>query len=110
MDDDGSNATAPKSDTESSIPKERLDQVKNQLAPTSPASSFGSSGSNSADTLRRRRRKSAGKDAQGQPPADYSDILGQISSLQKSAATPQSRQQRLCKAETGQQAMGQGKS
>ncbi|KAF2009643.1 ClpP/crotonase [Aaosphaeria arxii CBS 175.79] len=50
--------------------KDRLAQVSSHIAP--------------AKTTQRRRRKGTEPDL----PADYSDILGQISSLQKIAATP----------------------
>lgn len=52
-----------------SVAKERLDQVSSHIAP---------------DKKKRRRRRSAEFDL----PADYSDILGQITTLRKIAATP----------------------
>jgi hypothetical protein len=49
--------------------KDRLAQVSNHIAPNTP---------------KRRRKKSA----EAELPADYSDILGQIATLRKIAATP----------------------
>jgi hypothetical protein len=63
--------TSPKdaSTTPSDSAKARLAQVSEHIAPNTP---------------KRRRRKAADSDL----PADYSDILGQIATLRKSAATP----------------------
>lgn len=55
--------------TSSDAAKARLAQVSSHIAPETP---------------RRRRRKGADSDL----PADYSDILGQIATLRKIAATP----------------------
>ncbi|KAF5853960.1 hypothetical protein GGP41_006788 [Bipolaris sorokiniana] len=55
--------------TPSDSAKARLEQVSSHIAPNTP---------------KRRRRKAADSDL----PADYSDILGQIATLRKSAATP----------------------
>lgn len=55
--------------TSSDAAKARLAQVSSHIAPETP---------------RRRRRKAADSDL----PADYSDILGQIATLRKSASTP----------------------
>jgi hypothetical protein len=55
--------------TLSEVAKDRLAQVSSHITPNMP---------------KRRRRKSADSDL----PADYSDILGQIATLRKSAATP----------------------
>ncbi|KAF2713766.1 ClpP/crotonase [Pleomassaria siparia CBS 279.74] len=52
--------------------KDRLAQVSNHIAPP--------------NTAKKRRRKGAGADSE--LPADYSDILGQIGTLRKMAATP----------------------
>ncbi|KAH8636744.1 hypothetical protein IG631_08579 [Alternaria alternata] len=61
---------APKdASTSSETAKDRLAQVSSHIAPNTP---------------KRRRRKAADSDA----PADYSDILGQIATLRKIAATP----------------------
>ncbi|KAH7119685.1 propionyl-CoA carboxylase beta chain mitochondrial precursor [Dendryphion nanum] len=59
----------PKNASTSDTTKDRLIQVSNHIAP---------------NTQKRRRRKSA----HSQLPADYSDILEQIASLRKIAATP----------------------
>ncbi|KAH7397440.1 propionyl-CoA carboxylase-like protein [Pyrenochaeta sp. MPI-SDFR-AT-0127] len=53
----------------SSTAKDRLDQVSSHIAPNTP---------------KKRRRKGGNSDL----PADYSDILGQIATLRKIAATP----------------------
>ncbi|OAL44703.1 ClpP/crotonase [Pyrenochaeta sp. DS3sAY3a] len=55
--------------TSSSTAQDRLEQVSSHITP---------------NTSKRRRRKGADSDL----PADYSDILGQIATLQKLAATP----------------------
>jgi hypothetical protein len=55
--------------TSSGVAKDRLAQVSSHITPNSP---------------KLRRRKGANLDL----PADYSDILGQIATLRKSAATP----------------------
>jgi hypothetical protein len=55
--------------TSSEVAKDRLAQVSSHITPNTP---------------KRRRRKGA----ESNPPADYSDILGQIETLRKSAATP----------------------
>ncbi|KAF2117278.1 carboxyl transferase [Lophiotrema nucula] len=55
--------------------KDRLSQVSNHLAPPPPP----------PNTPKRRRRKGS---AESDLPADYSDILGQIATLRKIAATP----------------------
>jgi hypothetical protein len=61
---------APKdASTSSETAKDRLAQVSSHIAPNTP---------------KRRRRKAADSDL----PADYSDILGQIATLRKMAATP----------------------
>ncbi|KAB2111384.1 hypothetical protein AG0111_0g1931 [Alternaria gaisen] len=61
---------APKdASTSSETAKDRLAQVSSHIAPNTP---------------KRRSRKAADSDA----PADYSDILGQIATLRKIAATP----------------------
>jgi len=56
----------------SKIAQTRLEQVSSHVAPNTP---------------KRRRRKGADSDL----PADYSDILGQISTLRKIAATPDAK-------------------
>jgi hypothetical protein len=58
--------------TSSQNAKNRLEQVSSHVAPNTP---------------KRRRRKGADSDL----PADYSDILGQISTLRKIAATPDAK-------------------
>lgn len=61
---------SPKDASTSSVTaKDRLAQVSSHIASNTP---------------KRRRRKGADSDL----PADYSDILGQIATLRKSAATP----------------------
>lgn len=55
--------------TSSDTAKDRLAQVSSHIAPNTP---------------KRRRRRAADSDL----PVDYSDILGQIATLRKSAATP----------------------
>lgn len=62
----------PPKDASTSSAKNRLEQVTSHVAPNTP---------------KRRRRKGADSDL----PADYSDILGQIATLRKSAATPDPR-------------------
>jgi hypothetical protein len=52
--------------------KDRLTQISSHIAPS---------------TSKRRRRKGADSDL----PADYSDILGQIATLRKIAATPDTK-------------------
>lgn len=69
---DDHDASPPKdAHTSSESAKERLAQVSNHVAP---------------NTQKKRRRKGEGSDL----PADYSDILGQIATLRKIAATPDS--------------------
>lgn len=66
----GDENTPPKgASTSSGTAKERLAQVNSHIAP---------------NTTKRRRRKGEDSDL----PADYSDILGQITTLRKIAATP----------------------
>lgn len=55
--------------TSSTTAKDRLDQVSSHVAPNTP---------------KKRRRKGGNSDL----PADYSDILGQLTTLRKIAATP----------------------
>lgn len=66
----GDKDAAPKdASTSSEVAKDRLAQVSDHIAPNTP---------------KRRRRKGGESDL----PADYSDILGQIATLRKIAATP----------------------
>ena len=69
---DEGNAASPKITANPSSAAERLAQVSNHVSQTSP------------NTQKRRKRKGAQSDL----PADYSDILGQIATLRKIAATP----------------------
>ncbi|KAH9876611.1 hypothetical protein J1614_003743 [Plenodomus biglobosus] len=71
MADDGQGYPPKDAPTSSNGAKERLAQVSSHIAP---------------NTTKRRRRKAAGSGL----PADYSDILGQIATLRKIAATPDS--------------------
>jgi hypothetical protein len=67
---DAKKSPSPKdASTSSDTAKNRLAQVSSHIAP---------------NTTKRRRRKGADSDL----PADYSDILGQITALRKIAATP----------------------
>jgi hypothetical protein len=68
--DDGSAAQKPTNSA--SKAQERLAQVSQHVAPTSP------------NTSKRRRRKTKDDEL----PADYSDIMAQIATLRKIAATP----------------------
>ncbi|ORY10944.1 carboxyl transferase [Clohesyomyces aquaticus] len=68
--DDETSSSTP--NTQSEAAKVRLAQVSNHIAPA-------------PNTPKKRRRR---KDAGDELPADYSDILGQISALRKIAATP----------------------
>jgi hypothetical protein len=72
-----------------STAKLRLEQVQQQLVPT-PTESSPATPSRATPNTGRRRRKSASKpkDPRDKLPPDYSDILGQISTLKKIAATP----------------------
>ncbi|KAI8931668.1 hypothetical protein NX059_011315 [Plenodomus lindquistii] len=69
MADDDQSQPPKDASTSSEVAKERLAQVSSHITP---------------NTTKRRRRKAAGSDL----PADYSDILGQIATLRKIAATP----------------------
>ncbi|KAF2741864.1 ClpP/crotonase [Sporormia fimetaria CBS 119925] len=69
MADDSDNPAKSASKQPVDAAKDRLAQVNNHITP---------------NTQKRRRRKSAESDL----PADYSDILGQIATLRKIAATP----------------------
>jgi hypothetical protein len=66
---DNQKTTAKDASTSSETAKDRLAQVSSHIAPNTP---------------KRRRQKATGSDL----PADYSDILGQIATLRKFAATP----------------------
>jgi len=68
-DEPGPKPSPKDASTSSETAKDRLAQVSSHIAPNTP---------------KRRRRKGADSDL----PADYSDILGQIATLRKSAATP----------------------
>ncbi|KAF2675798.1 ClpP/crotonase [Lentithecium fluviatile CBS 122367] len=73
MADDGHSSSSPKdAPTSSETAKDRLAQVSNHVAPPAPT--------------KRRRRKAS--NAESELPTDYSDILGQIATLRKIAATP----------------------
>ncbi|KAI0127891.1 propionyl-CoA carboxylase-like protein [Xylariales sp. AK1849] len=60
--------------------KTRLSQISSHISPESAAASDNEK----ADTSRRRRKKASSNG----PPADYSDILSQISTLKTMASTP----------------------
>jgi len=68
-DEPGPKPSPKDASTSSETAKDRLAQVSSHIAPNTP---------------KRRRRKGADSDL----PADYSDILGQIATLRKGAATP----------------------
>ena len=68
-DEPGPKPSPKDASTSSETAKDRLAQVSCHIAPNTP---------------KRRRRKGADSEL----PADYSDILGQIATLRKSAATP----------------------
>lgn len=67
--DEQKNSPPTDASTPSDSAKARLEQVSSHIAPNTP---------------KRRRRKATDSDL----PADYSDILGQIATLRKTAATP----------------------
>ncbi|KAF2205357.1 ClpP/crotonase [Delitschia confertaspora ATCC 74209] len=69
---DDTPSTGPKP---TQTPTERLNQLSNHISPSTEPPNNG----------RKRRQK---KTAQSDLPADYSDILGQLSTLRKIAATP----------------------
>ncbi|CBX96242.1 hypothetical protein IAQ61_001418 [Plenodomus lingam] len=69
MADDDQSSSPQDAATSSNVAKDRLAQVSSHLAP---------------NKTKRRRRKGADSDL----PADYSDILGQIATLRKIGATP----------------------
>lgn len=71
-DDDGHSSQQKKTKDSSETAKNRLAQVSSHIAPNTPQ--------------KRRRRKTAAPDTD--LPADYSDILGQVSTLRRIAATP----------------------
>lgn len=63
--------------------KDRVGQISSHISSSSPSTTATDE---AADSPRRRRRKAATDDG---PPADYSDILSQISTLRTMASTPE---------------------